>query len=503
MKKLVFAFLLFILMVFSLTSLFSSQTYTIVQLTDNEYDDFEPQINDNNDVVWQGYDGNDYEIFLYQSTSETIIQITDNSYNDYYPQINNNGDIAWQGNNGTEQQIFLYESMTDTIWEIASGLPGSHWNTNVPYINNKSDLVWQGYDGSRYNIFFYDNTAEDTVQLTSDILYDNYNPRINDNGEIAWFRHYRDTFVTQSDYYLIMVYDNTSGESESIWSRIHPISEGLPFIEDIVEPRINTVGNVVWEFYDIILTDFEVFYYESESRETIQLTDNSYDDFFPEMNSSGDVVWRGQNYVEQWENIFFYKHTTEEIFQITNSADEPYWGPTMPQISDNGYLTWQAVEPEIVGWNNEVYVYDGSEIINISDSPYNEYFPKINGSGNVVWDANAGLGDEIFLAVLEEEEDDQDGDGENGDENSGGPFIDCFIATACYGTPRAEQVKTLRAFRDRYLVKVPIGRILIKLYYSHSPKVAEFIRKKESLKAIISECLKPFIWIINKICVGA
>jgi len=75
----------------------------------------------------------------------------------------------------------------------------------------------------------------------------------------------------------------------------------------------------------------------------------------------------------------------------------------------------------------------------------------------------------------------------------------CFIATACYGSPMAEEVKILSTFRDRYLTTNPTGKALVNFYYNHSPRVADFIRDKEDLKIIIRACLKPIIWIINKV----
>lgn len=84
-----------------------------------------------------------------------------------------------------------------------------------------------------------------------------------------------------------------------------------------------------------------------------------------------------------------------------------------------------------------------------------------------------------------------------GDEDSGGGG--CAIATACYRTPMAEELKDLCVFRDQYLLTNPAGRALVKLYYRNSPKVADFIRDKECLKAIGREILRPFIWIIRKI----
>ncbi len=84
-----------------------------------------------------------------------------------------------------------------------------------------------------------------------------------------------------------------------------------------------------------------------------------------------------------------------------------------------------------------------------------------------------------------------DGDGDGG----GG----CFIATACYNTSMAEEVKTFCAFRDQYLLTSPIGRALVKVYYRHSPKLADFIRDKEDLKAVVRECLKPVIKIMSRV----
>jgi len=85
------------------------------------------------------------------------------------------------------------------------------------------------------------------------------------------------------------------------------------------------------------------------------------------------------------------------------------------------------------------------------------------------------------------------------DDDGGGDGGGCFIATACYGTSMAEEVKTLSAFRDRYLITNPTGEAMVKFYKTHSPRVADFIRDKEDLKIIIRACLKPIIWIISKV----
>jgi beta propeller repeat protein len=75
------------------------------QLTNNNFNDANPQIYGSN-VVWRGYDGNDYEIFLYNGSRGIITQLTDNSFNDYGPQIYGSN-IVWHGFDGNDYEIIL------------------------------------------------------------------------------------------------------------------------------------------------------------------------------------------------------------------------------------------------------------------------------------------------------------------------------------------------------------------------------------------------------------
>jgi len=73
------------------------------------------------------------------------------------------------------------------------------------------------------------------------------------------------------------------------------------------------------------------------------------------------------------------------------------------------------------------------------------------------------------------------------------PQSGCFIATAAYGTPMAEEIQILREFRDRYLLPDPLGRALVGLYYSVSPPIAEFITDHPGLGAIVRAGLAPVV----------
>ena len=74
------------------------------------------------------------------------------------------------------------------------------------------------------------------------------------------------------------------------------------------------------------------------------------------------------------------------------------------------------------------------------------------------------------------------------DEESG-----CFIVTAAYNSPMAEEVKILSEFRDEYLLRSQIGKRIVNLYYRISPPIAKLISRKEFLLTAVRMGLKPVI----------
>ncbi len=70
---------------------------------------------------------------------------------------------------------------------------------------------------------------------------------------------------------------------------------------------------------------------------------------------------------------------------------------------------------------------------------------------------------------------------------------DCFIATAAWGTPMADEVQWLREFRDKILCKSAWGRGFINLYYFTSPPIAWCLSKTEWGKAIVRWLLQPIV----------
>lgn len=70
----------------------------------------------------------------------------------------------------------------------------------------------------------------------------------------------------------------------------------------------------------------------------------------------------------------------------------------------------------------------------------------------------------------------------------------CFIATAAYTRADAPEVRALRAFRDAYLLNNPIGRRAVDWYYTHSPRLAEWLDAHPGVKPWVRGALAPAVW---------
>jgi hypothetical protein len=73
----------------------------------------------------------------------------------------------------------------------------------------------------------------------------------------------------------------------------------------------------------------------------------------------------------------------------------------------------------------------------------------------------------------------------------------CFIATATYGSSLADEVVTLRNFRDTVLAGSSLGRALVETYYRVSPPIAKYIAGHETRKVISRIVLIPLIYSVK------
>ena len=75
----------------------------------------------------------------------------------------------------------------------------------------------------------------------------------------------------------------------------------------------------------------------------------------------------------------------------------------------------------------------------------------------------------------------------------------CFIATAAYGSDTAQELDTLRAFRDKVLLTNEPGRLFVDAYYASSPPMAAFIAGHEEVRTLVRELLlDPVVFLLDK-----
>ena len=75
----------------------------------------------------------------------------------------------------------------------------------------------------------------------------------------------------------------------------------------------------------------------------------------------------------------------------------------------------------------------------------------------------------------------------------------CFIATAAYNTPAAEEIDVLRDFRDEVLLQYGPGRAFVDYYYEYSPPVASFVAEREWLRTAVREgFVAPIVWVLQE-----
>lgn len=74
--------------------------------------------------------------------------------------------------------------------------------------------------------------------------------------------------------------------------------------------------------------------------------------------------------------------------------------------------------------------------------------------------------------------------------------INCFIATAAFGSTLDSRLIYLRKFRDQFLLNSELGRQFVKLYYNYSPALAEKIYQSEPLKFAAQAIVWPVaLWV--------
>jgi hypothetical protein len=362
-KPFLVVLLLATILTFSIVSDSFAQRST-TKLTDNDYDEEWLRISNSGHIIWEGKPGGpseDWEVFLHDGTS--LIWNTDNSVPDNSSSVNDNGHVVWQRSDGNPV-IFLYDGTGEA--NISSGAnPG--W---APSINTAGDIVWFEWTGAGGEIFFYDSGGAGITNISNN-SYPDVNAQINDNGYITWLG------APDGSNYSFFLYDGAS----VIWQSENYNSSNI---------RINNNNNLAWVAGECPF-DCEIYLYDGST--TSELSVESDFNESPQMNNDDDVVWSGRySYTNSFE-IFLYDSGSDAIVWHTDSGDTAGWDE-YPDINDSGHVVWQAGD----GHDDEIFLYDGSAIIQLTDNWHDDQYPKINNDGHVVWLSYAESDTEVYLS---------------------------------------------------------------------------------------------------------
>jgi hypothetical protein len=148
----------------------------LTQLTTNYFYVLNPDIH-GNELVFQAWDGNDYEIFRYRFDTGEMEQVTNNQFDDTHPVVWN-GEIAWIAHPTVNAEIFhMRDGVIRKISETSQ-------DNSAPSIW-EGRVVWQGYDDTDLEIYYFNGRR--TIKLTSN-TWDDIAPQVRD-GVIAWMSY--------------------------------------------------------------------------------------------------------------------------------------------------------------------------------------------------------------------------------------------------------------------------------------------------------------------------
>ncbi len=239
---------------------------SLVRLTDNEFRDRSPKINDRGEIVWTRMTTlpNEDQIILWQNGEESIVGAVGPGLMTVEPAINNLGWAAWgEGlERGCTGDIMLWDGhSTRRISEL-----NERWDIS-PELNNIGDMAW-----SRMNVC--ENPWSAKIRLWSEgerrTLPTSFRqlqvPSINDRGQVAW----------------------TASDGVEIWSggqtRLLTHSGGLP--------ELNHIGDVLFNRWHDELQNWQIWLFRASDGRFMRLVDDpDANHTWPDINDWQEAVW--------------------------------------------------------------------------------------------------------------------------------------------------------------------------------------------------------------------
>lgn len=356
-------------------------TITTTQITDNFFNDTNPQVSGFGEVVWEHeYSLFDRDIYYYENGITSYIA---SSFDDETnPQISYWGDVAYESYNSTtfDSNIEYYDWFSGTTETVADSF---NYEYN-PQIDGNYIVYEEEYSVSDHDIYAYDTYTDTEIPIATSIDYE-WGPDVDGN----YVTYHSEYAIGDNDIYLYDLYNGTTttvaasgnDETNAQVSSYYVYDEYYGYSEQAA---------VVYE-YEYAVGDSDIYLYLDETGETRYLATSIYDEINPDI--AGDYVtwqaWDGNDYEVYRHDIL--TNTTEQL--TDNFVDD-----TNPQVSELGYVVW---EHQYSLFDTDIYLHDGNDIQYLATSFEDEINPDITGN-YVTWQAWDGNDYEVYSATVTE-----------------------------------------------------------------------------------------------------
>ena len=343
----------------------NAANYTVTQVTNNDYEDLEPDISNDEKIVWYAPVGNTYPMQVLLYSGGSIQQLT--NFNNGYvrlARIGSNGHVAWLY--GSE--IHYYDGVsTQIIGDHVHPCCGSFFEE--PDINASGNIVWVASDGFDWEIFLFDGAT--AVNLSNDNLSAAGDPIIADNGHVVW----RDWDGSDWEVYLY------NGSTTQQFTNNSGIQDALP--------HINASGQIAWvaNWNDPVTTQVKSAIYFYDGVNTIKVDETDSGTFSSvKISDTGQLFYLHPISPNSGDmRVYLYDNGSS-----VNISGAGTWAYGL-QVNSNGQAVWRGYD----GSDYEIFVYDGNTTIQLTNNNDNDVWPRINNNGQIVWGQNSETGETI------------------------------------------------------------------------------------------------------------
>lgn len=347
--------------------------WATIRVTDNAATDEWPAIDENGDhLVWQHTaTGGDSEIYLWNAAKKQADAITSNTTKDRFPKIS--GDyVAWEGQDvAGDWEIYLHHISTGETTKLTNNA------TDDIQVQICGDLVvWLAKEPAPVIYAYAISTG--TLHVAGTALGGTLEHPQTDGSWVVWQAR-RAT-------------DPGSDLEIEYWDGavVHQLTANTT---DDIFPTISG-QEIVWQGQDG--HDYEIFHYAGGG--ILQLTDNSVADEAPLIDTSATgswVAWRTYAGLDWEVALASVAAGSFSVKQVTSNSAQDH--PTDLQGEE---VVWYGG-----AGSTDIYGRLASgEVLNFSESPYEDRYPCVGGSV-VVWQGRDEEGDwEIFAALPDNED---------------------------------------------------------------------------------------------------